>query len=93
MTAARPNPDAYPLNFDELIEVSDNVLLMLEIVDHAVLGEAISIKQYLRVQGKASELGSIFIPLNRLSLSALQTLMDFCEARINAVPSQSIFEQ
>jgi hypothetical protein len=45
---------------------------------------------YLKNQGNTSELGSIFIPLNRLSLSALQTLMDYCEKKIFAVSSQSI---
>ena len=89
MTAACDH-NPYPFNFDEIIELSENVLIMVEIVEHPNLRETIRIKQYLKIQGKTSELGSIFIPLNRLSLSALTSLMEFCEEKINAVSSQSI---
>ena len=90
MTAASDHDPPYSFNFDEVIEVSEHTLLMVEIVDHPNLGEVIKIKQYLKGQRETSELGTIFIPLNKLSLSALQTLMDYCEDKIRSVGTQSI---
>ena len=46
MTAACDH-NPYPFNFDEIIELSENVLIMVEIVEHPNLRETIRIKQYL----------------------------------------------